>query len=155
MTGVNTYRSAGQVWAGAAMTIAFGFIALASVIYAPSTGGKVVWAVFGLCVCAVSIRLALAGVSVDAAGVRVRNLFNDFTLNWEEIEKFDVGRSGVLGAVCRIHTTDGRTLRAFGIQESHVAAIGSRHPASELAKALNEELRAAHEREGPRSPAGP
>lgn len=155
MSRANTYRSSGQVWAGAVMTVLFGFIALASAIYAPSAGGKVVWVVFGLCICAVSVRVALAGVSVDATGVRVRNLFNDFALRWEEIEKFDIGRSGVLGAVCRIHTSDGQTLRAFGIQESHVAAVGSRHPASELAEALNEELRAAHQRNGLRPTAEP
>lgn len=148
MSKPNTYRSTGQVWAGVAMTVVFGFIALASAAYAPSAGGKVVWVVFGLCICAVSIRVALAGISVNTTGVRVRNLFNDFALRWEEIEKFDIGRSGVLGAVCRIHTSDGRTLRAFGIQESHVAAIGSRHPASKIAEALNNELKAAHQREG-------
>jgi len=129
------------------MAVAFGFITFSSAIYAPSTGGKVVWAVFGLCICAISVRLALAAVFVDTAGIRVRNLFNGFALAWKDIEKFDIGRSGMLGAVCRIHTADGRTFHAFGIQESHVAAIGSRHPAQELAGALNDELRAARRRE--------
>lgn len=152
MNGATTYRSTGQAWAGAALAILFGFIAVASVIYSPSAGGKVVWAVFGVCICAISIRLALAGVVVDTAGIKVRNLFSQFSLGWEEIEEFDIGRSGVLGAVCRIHTRDGRTLRAFGIQESHVAAVGSKHPASELADALNEELKAARQR-GAASPA--
>jgi len=82
---------------------------------------------------------------VDTGGIKVRNLFSQFRLGWEEIERFDIGRSGVLGAVCRIHTRDGRTLRAFGIQESHVAAVGSKHPASELADTLNEELQASRQ----------
>jgi hypothetical protein len=145
MNGATTYRSTGQAWAGAALAVLFGFIAVASAIYSPSTGGKVVWAVFGFCICAISIRLALAGVVVNTAGITVRNLFSQFSLGWEEIERFDIGRSGVLGAVCRIHTRDGRTLRAFGIQESHVAAVGSKHPASELADALNEELRTSRQ----------
>jgi hypothetical protein len=144
--GANIYRSRGQAWAGAALAILFGFIAVASAIYSPSAGGEVVWAVFGLCICAISIRLALAGVMVETAGIKVRNLFSQFSLRWEEIEKFDIGRSGVLGAVCRIHTSEGRTLRAFGIQESHVAAVGAKHPASELADALNEELAARQPR---------
>jgi Bacterial PH domain len=95
---------------------------------------------FGTCICAISSRLALAGVFVQNTGIRVRNLFNAFTLRWDEIEKFNIGRSGVLGAVCRIHTHDGKTLRAFGIQESHLATVGSSHPAVEIAEALNQEL---------------
>ena len=148
LNGATTYRSKGQAWAGFALAILFGFVAITSAIHAPAAGAKASWATFGICIVAVSIRLAVAGVVVESAGIKVRNLFNHFALRWEEIEGFDIGRSGVLGAVCRVHTSDGRTLRAFGIQESHLAAIGSRHPASELAEALNEELRAARRRDG-------
>ena len=133
-------RSQSQAASMMFLTVFFGFIAMSGVIYAPPLGGKITWAVFGLAICTISLRGAATSIVTYANGIRIRNLFGSHKLAWSEIEHFDIGRSGFLGAVCLIHTQNGRVLRAFGIQESHVAAVGRKHPAAEIASSLNEEL---------------
>jgi hypothetical protein len=70
-------------------------------------------------------------------------MFSSFDLKWSQIERFDIGRSGMLPAVCRVHMKDGRVLRAFGIQESNYSAARRLGAAKAMAEDLNKEL-AAH-----------
>jgi hypothetical protein len=88
----------------------------------------------------VSIRLAWAGIFASQTGIHVRNVFSNLDLKWEEVEQFDIGRSGLFPKVCRIHTWDGRALRAFGIQESNYASFRKLAIAGRLVEELNKEL---------------
>ena len=55
---------------------------------------------------------------------------------WEEIKGFDIGRSGLLPMVCRIHMRDGMMMHAFGIQETNLRTGAAKR----LVDALNREL---------------
>ncbi len=88
------------------------------------------------------LRAARTGIFVSTASVRVANVFRSLDLRWDTIERFDIGQSGLLPQVCRIHTKDGEVLRAFGIQENNVALLRSRakRPAQKIVAELNVEL---------------
>lgn len=91
---------------------------------------------------ALGLRTAFAAIFVSKDGIRVTNLFKTFRLPWADIELFDIGRSGFLPQVCRIHTKDGKVLRAIGIQESNASLLQPEdlRPAQKIATQLNQEL---------------
>jgi hypothetical protein len=87
-------------------------------------------------------RAARARIVVSSNGVRVHNVLSSFALSWSEIERFDIGRSGLWPSVCRVHLRDGRILAAWGIQETNAAMVReeSKRPAARVVKRLNEDL---------------
>lgn len=107
-----------------------------------TTAGTIFAVLFVLLLTPISLRAAWAGVFASKDNVHVRNVFGSFDLRWEEIERFDVGQSGIFPQVCRIHVRDGRVLRAFGIQENNIALVRpkAKRPAQRLTSELNEEL---------------
>ena len=72
--------------------------------------------------------------------IRVVNFFGSFVVGWEEVERFEIGRSGNLGAVLLIELRNGETRHAFGIQELHLEVVRRRFPAHAVAEDLNREL---------------
>lgn len=91
------------------------------------------------------VRASLSAVVTLQAGIRVVNVFKTSQISWNNIEMFDIGQSGLFPQVCRIHTRDGKMLRAFGIQEANVSLLQSqgKRPARKIVAQLNQEL-AAH-----------
>jgi hypothetical protein len=104
--------------------------------------GTMVTILFVLLLTPIALRTAWAGIFASRDKIHVRNVFGSFDLRWEDIERFDIGQSGIFPQVCRIHAADGRVLRAFGIQENNIALLRpkSNRPAQRLASELNEEL---------------
>jgi hypothetical protein len=90
-------------------------------------------------IAAYSARVASARISTSSNGIHVVNVFSSSRLAWDQIDKFDIGRSGIIPLVCRIHLRDGTTIHAFGIQERTNFPNGS---AQGMANALNQELHA-------------
>jgi hypothetical protein len=64
---------------------------------------------------AVSIRMALMRVSVDARGVCVRNVFGSRCFAWAEIDRFELGRFKLLSIVGIVVLRDGSTYHASAI----------------------------------------
>jgi hypothetical protein len=63
------------------------------------------------------IKLAYSGVFPGDEEVRIVNYLSSFDLKWTEIEKFEIGRWGMLPYVCRITLLSGERRHAIGIQE--------------------------------------
>jgi hypothetical protein len=96
--------------------------------------------VFSLVYTVGGLRAAWAGVFASQSGIHVRNVFSNVDLRWGQIERFDIGQSGLFPKVCRIHMKDGKVLRAFGIQESNYASVRKLAIAQKIADELNKEL---------------
>ena len=94
-------------------------------------------------------RLAWASVLVEDDKLRVVNLFSTFSLEWDRIDRFELGRSGILPSVCRVHMKDGSVRSALGISESNFSAAQGLGAAKQMVEELNRELA---ERVGPRVP---
>ena len=107
-----------------------------------TTAGTIFAVLFVLLLTPISLRTAWTGLFASRDKIHVRNVFGSFDLRWEEVERFDIGQSGFFPQVCRIHTRDGRVLRAFGIQENNIALFRpkAKRPAQRLVSELNEEL---------------
>lgn len=84
----------------------------------------------------ISVRAALARVVPSREGVRVQNVFSTFEVGWAEVERFEMGRRGILPYVCVVHLRDGGRRSATGIQERTNFPDGS---AEEMVAALNTE----------------
>jgi hypothetical protein len=87
-------------------------------------------------------RATLSAIIATHEGIRVVNLFKNLNFTWNEIDSFDIGQSGLLPQVCRIHTKDGKKWRAIGIQEMNVSLLQSqdKRPARKIVEQLNQEL---------------
>jgi hypothetical protein len=90
----------------------------------------------------IGLRAALCSIVLSQAGIRVVNVFKTSRFSWSEIGRFDLGRSGLFPQVCRVHTKDGRVLRAFGIQEANISRLQpvAKRPAAMIVTQLNEEM---------------
>jgi hypothetical protein len=86
---------------------------------------------------AIYVRAIRSGITSSERGIEVRNVFSTFELPWREIERFEIGRSGLFPLVCLIHLRDGSRRHAFGIQERGNFPNGS---AQALTQELNAEL---------------
>jgi len=86
---------------------------------------------------AIGFRFVRSGVEVFDAGIRVRNVFSTLELPWQQIEKFEIGDSGLLPMVCLIRLKGAETRRAVGIQERTNCPSGS---AEAIVEELNSEL---------------
>lgn len=82
------------------------------------------------------LRAGFSSLTATEDGVRVSNTFENFTLRWSEIERFEIGRWKFLPSVCLIHLRDGRKMHATGIQEARVG----NHSAAYMVDDLNAEL---------------
>jgi hypothetical protein len=124
----------------------FGDVVIASQI-AGGTGRHTILAtVFGilfiLLLTPVCLRAGWTGIFASKNQIHVRNIFGSMDIAWTEIERFDIGQSGIFPQVCRIHTKDGRVLRAFGIQEYNISLVRpkTKRPAQKVVAELNAEL---------------
>jgi hypothetical protein len=112
-------------------------IAIGTALSARHLETQVAAAIFFIFYVPFTIRLAMAAIFSSDQGVRVVNVFSTFELHWSEIDHFDIGQSGILPAVCRIHLRSGDRKHAFGIQESTNFPNGS---AQALVDQLSAEL---------------
>jgi Bacterial PH domain len=124
-----------------------GDVLIASQIANPngnSTAAKMLAILFCVGLTVVCLRMAWAAVIASQDGIHVRNVFGSLDVKWGEIERFDIGQIGLLPQVCRIHTNEGRVLRAFGIQDRNIAVTRPKveRPAQKLVAELNKELAA-------------
>ena len=78
-----------------------------------------------------------AGLWVSDRGVRVRNLIGGFSLPWDEIEAFAIGRHKLLSAVLLIRLRDGSTRHVFAIQVANWSIRNPQAPERRLVAELN------------------
>jgi Bacterial PH domain len=126
--------------------LAYDFLMVTLIVTKPDRNDANLYAIVSMIIFnPIAWRAAMCSVAVSQAGVRVVNMFKTFELSWGEISQFDIGQSGLFPQVCRIHTRDGKMLRAFGIQEANVSLLQSqgKRPARKIVAQLNQEL-AAH-----------
>jgi hypothetical protein len=85
-----------------------------------------------------TVRLAFAAIKTTESGVRISNIWRNVDLSWNDIERFDMGPFGIYPSVARVHTLDGRVLKAVGIAERTYFPDGS---AERMVEELNQELK--------------
>jgi hypothetical protein len=129
------YYSRHQAIAIGVIVVVFFAIMSGGLFASPYVEVKAFVAVSLLLMGVVGVRFIRAGVEVFESGIRVRNVFSTFEVPWQQIEKFEIGESGLLPMVCLIHLKDGSEKHAVGIQERTNFPSGS-------AKAITDELNA-------------
>jgi hypothetical protein len=134
------YRSRSQLVFGVVIAVIFDALAVGVVLEHPSrTRTLIVGGLLVLAITYVSFRVAAAAVIASDSGIRVRNVFSSFDLDWDEIVRFDIGRWKLLPYVCLIHLSDGRLRHAFGIEEStNVPNEAAKRTAGELNQELTD-----------------
>jgi hypothetical protein len=132
-----TYRSRSQSITIFGTVIVGGAVVIGMMLESRHVEVFIANVVFLAVLVAIGVRAARAGVVMSETGIRVMNVFSTVDLSWREIERFDVGRSGLFPLVCLIHLSDGSVLRTFGVQERTNFPNGS---AEQMAEELNAEL---------------
>lgn len=140
------YRSRVQFFIGIAAFILYSLLEVATIANTRHTVENVLLQsgtmIFILLVCG---RLICLKVLSRDNGLHVVNMFSSFDLVWREIDRFEVGRWGILPGVCRIYVRDGRVRNAIGISENGYVVMPE-GPAGKMVEELNRELA---ERVGP------
>ncbi len=140
------YRSRSQSFVIILAIFSYDVLMLTWLISKPNKPAFTAYAVITMFIITLlGVRASLSAVVTLQAGIRVVNVFKTSQISWNNIEMFDIGQSGLFPQVCRIHTRDGKMLRAFGIQEANVSLLQSqgKRPARKIVAQLNQEL-AAH-----------
>lgn len=86
---------------------------------------------------------AIAGVArvwMEDRGVRIVNAGRTFMLGWDEIERFSLGRHGLLRQVGIAELYNGRRVAIWGIQGPNAARRRDEIAARRLVNAMNAEL---------------
>jgi hypothetical protein len=100
------------------LVISNGF-AISFIIRAPNSPSIVTLAIlYGTVSTFVFVRLLWAGIFTSSEGVHIANVFESFDLQWNEIQRFEMGRWKVIPRTCLIHLRDGRVKHAAGVEES-------------------------------------
>jgi hypothetical protein len=140
----HVYRSRSQVFTIIVAMLAYDFLMVTLIVTKPDRNHANDYAIVSMIILnPIAWRAAICSVVASRAGVRVVNMFKTFEVPWGEIGEFDIGQSGLFPQVCRIHTLDGKVLRAFGIQEMNVSLLQSqedKRPARKIVEQLNQEL---------------
>lgn len=127
------WRSKSQMWTGIAFGAFVIFLGAGQFGRAASSGGGAGLAVgliaIGATMAALFTRVALI---TDEDGIRIRNLLRTQTIPWDGIERFRIGRHGVLSAVCIIDLAGGESVHAFAIQVPRIRNLLSRRSSSRL-----------------------
>jgi hypothetical protein len=138
VNGKRVYRSSSQRTWSIMSIFFFNAIAIDFILQYPGRPPVIVFAVLYGCVFTLGFgRLATAGVFATHKGVQVKNIFSGFSLRWDEIDRFAIGRWKLLPYTCLIYLRDGSMLHAIGIEENTNFANGS---AEEIVRELNDEL---------------
>jgi hypothetical protein len=138
-------RSPGQVRGAWIIGLCFDMLALMRAI-----GGDASFSIFAgsMGVVIISVFAWRTGLWITADGIRVRNPLAAFSLNWDEVRSFRIGRHGMSRASCLIDLMDGSTRHAFAIQISNWSIRTKRPdpPERAIVMALNATLerRRAH-----------
>jgi len=82
----------------------------------------------------------LSRLSIEDRGVRVVNTRRTFLLRWNDIERFSLGRYGLLREVGIAELRDGRRVGIWGIQGPNAVRRRSTVSAKRLIGAMNAEL---------------
>lgn len=149
-----TYRTRSQAFGALLMTVV-GSAAVADGLVRGtkvSAGAIAASSVITLLTVAVLARIALALLTTDENGVKVRNPFRTVAVPWREIRSFEVGRYKILGCVLLIQRSNGEVLPAFAVQgitgqPRRRTSIAARA----VAKELNERLEHSTGRPAPAS----
>lgn len=88
----------------------------------------------------VGLRAGLSSLKATENGILISNPLSRFSLKWEEIERFEIGRWKFLPSVCLIYLKDGRKMHASGIQEARIGDFS----AANMVDDLNAELARVH-----------
>jgi hypothetical protein len=132
------YRSRVQLVVGVIWVLFINAVAIGKIVSKPDQPSTViVAALFSVTFTLLGGRAAWAGIFTSDQGIHVANVFSSFNLQWQEIDRFEIGRWKLLPYVCLIYTTDGQVKHAFGIEESTNFPNGS---AKQMVTELNQEL---------------
>jgi hypothetical protein len=131
------YYSRHQVLAVEIAGAVFFFILVSGLFASSYLGIKILILVSLLAMLGMGSRIIRSGIETFHWGVRVRNVFSTFALQWEEIALLEIGRAGLFPMVCLINLKSGERKCAFGIQERTNFPDGS---AAALVDELNAEL---------------
>jgi hypothetical protein len=139
--GHRVYRSRSQLIVGIFAMVMFDLFAVATIAHNPHRL-ETIYLQSSIIILSTIIfgRLAWAAVTIKDERLQVANIFSSFNLQWDQIERFELGRSGILPSVCRIRLKDGRTRSALGISESNYSAMRGRGAAGQMVEELNHEL---------------
>jgi hypothetical protein len=133
------------MWTGIAFGAFIVFLGAGQFGRSASKGGgaglAIVLIVMGAVFAAVFARVALI---TDEEGICIRNLVHTVTIPWRRIERFRIGRHGILSAVCVIDLVGGGSTHAFAIQVPRIRTPAKSKEQQQVDR-LNE-LLAAHRR---------
>jgi len=82
----------------------------------------------------------VARLSIDDGGVRIVNVRRSLLIGWNEIERFSLGRHGLLRKVGIAHLRGGRRIAIWGIQGPNAVRRRSHSSALRLVTVMNAEL---------------
>lgn len=80
----------------------------------------------------VGLRAGFSSLTATEDGIRVVNPFSTFSLRWNEIERFAIGRWKLLPTSCLIYLRDGRKMYAAGIQEARIGDYSAAYMVDDL-----------------------
>jgi hypothetical protein len=128
--------------------IFLGFLTVPTVLYIPRDQGRgsptdsLVAMTGALLLVALLVKGYRVAVLVREDGVIVRNFFRTFTLRWDEIERFEMGRRKWVGAPIGIACLKGgRRVQISAIEAVNPTFRPNHRLHEQLLAALNEELR--------------
>jgi len=134
------YRSRSQWIAGIVGLVVYGLIEVGTIAHTRhSTENVLLQGIVLLFIIFICGKLICLTVVSRDEGLHVVNMFSTFDLGWNQIDRFEVGRSGILPGVCRIYMKDGEIRSGIGISEAgyYVTPGG---PAGRMVEELNKEL---------------
>jgi hypothetical protein len=138
--GQHVYFTRSHPVGGVLFGLIFGGIAIATAaVNFEKTGTVIFNVVLLLATVAFAYRFARARAIASPDGLHVINLMGSFDLDWEEIDRFEIGRWKLLPAVCLIRLRNGETSHIYGIEENYfLSGESGRRMVDELNAELSE-----------------
>jgi Bacterial PH domain len=111
------WRSKSQMWTAVAFGAFIALLGLGQFGRPASSGGGAGVAIVMLAIGGVGVGLfTRVALITDEDGIRIRNPLHTVAIPWQSIERFRIGRHGMLSAVCVIDLVGGESTYAFAIQ---------------------------------------
>jgi len=131
------YRGRNTFLSGAACFVVVNLLAAGMISGAGDNISLIVLAVaYSAITTTICYRLMWSGIFVMQGGIHIANIFSSFDMTWNEIDRLEMGRWKINRETCLVHTRDGQTRPANGLQESTNFPTGS---AKKMVEELNQE----------------
>jgi len=76
---------------------------------------RFVFVALGLILSIISVRLAYCAIHVEPSGIRIVNPTSSRSIDWREIDRFELGRWGLLPRNCLVRLLDGSSVGVWAI----------------------------------------